>query len=151
MLRPGVRPDERRGHPTPDGAGEHDARVRRALVAQDRQERLGDSDLADDVDLELTTYLVEVDELERPAHGDAGVVHDATQLQVAEVVAHGVGCGFGLLSRRDVESDGRDERVVVDRGQVANGGEHMGAVPGEAFDDGPADPGRGASDEDCVG
>ena len=45
-----------------------------ARGADHRQERLGDRDLADDVDLELAPVLVQRHRLDRPGDGDAGVV-----------------------------------------------------------------------------
>jgi hypothetical protein len=50
---------------------------------QQRQKALDHRHLTDHVDLQLTTQLLEREELERRGHGDAGVVHEPGERAVA--------------------------------------------------------------------
>src|SRR5947209_8438577 len=71
-----VRPEERGRQATADRA---DVDNSPTGPAQCRQRRLGDGDLADEVDLQLSAPFVDRDELEGSAKGNAGVVDQSLE------------------------------------------------------------------------
>ena len=76
VLGGGIGSGERHRHSPADGGDEHDPPAR---GAQGGQQRLRDGDLAEHVDVELLAQVVRMDQLERAAVADAGVVDERVE------------------------------------------------------------------------
>ena len=125
-----------------------------ALAAADqRQERLGDGHLPDQVDFELLAEVGHRLELERPGLDDARVVHQAEETAIADRPPHelgrrGDGCIVGDLDgdRRELARGASHQCIAV--GVLAHAGENPKTLLGEQQRRGGADARRGAGDED---
>jgi len=120
-------------------------------AAQQRQQRLGDRVLADDVHLELAAQPLGGQELERRGHGDAGVVDQPREAALADLAADQRGGGRDRLGVGDVQQRGHHpiaelaaQRLGVLR--APHPGDHPVAVGGEPPHDGRADPLRRPGD-----
>src|SRR5262249_46913036 len=133
--------DERRADAPADRADVHDPP---AADAQRLEQRLGDGDQAEDVDLVLAADPVERDALEGPGDGDAGVVDEPGERAAADALRE----RGDLVRIGDVDDDRLDARIGgVQGGAVllaAYAGEHGEAAGGEAQRGDLADAGRGA-------
>ncbi len=65
--------------------------------------RLGDGNVGGQVDLDLASELLDRQRLQRPRHGDAGVVDKAVEAVALGLLANPQGGGGDLLGAGDVE------------------------------------------------
>jgi hypothetical protein len=141
-----IGPDERRAHPPADGADIDDAAARNSKL---RQERLRDPDLADHVDLQLTSQVVQRQELQRPGNGDAGVVDKATQARATRLAGDGLRRrGHGRLVRHidDQRRDaGRLSQLICVR-RLAHASEDTESHSGQPHSGRPPNARRSAGD-----
>ena len=151
-LGRGVGAYEGRGHAPADRAHVDDAPSR---DAEQRQHRLGHRDLADHVDLQLAAEISEGQELERPRHHDAGIVHEAGEPAASHHGGHRArrardGGGVGDVDRHRGE---QRRGLALQRGAVGrspDSGEDTPAQAIEAERAGRADAGGGPGDEHGV-
>ena len=120
VLRSRIRTKERQCAAPSDGAHENDAS---AAAAKRGEKRLQHGDLADDVDLELPTELIEGYELERSRNCDPSVVDQPLQLRPG-----------GIHSRRDLLGVGDVELERLDAAFAQFGG---GFLRPDATEDAP--------------
>ncbi len=125
-----------------------------ALVrAQHRQHRLGHGDVADQVDLELLADVVEVEELERPRVGAAGVVDERRRARAPRVrsrivsAAASIWVGVGDVEQQRLELAVRLRLHRLAVLGLADAGEDREAATRELQRRRPADAARGARDE----
>jgi hypothetical protein len=153
VLGGGVGGGEGHRHPSTNRGDEHDPPLRRA---QRRQHRLGDRNLAEHVDVELTLQILSLDQLQRATDPNARVVDQRVQAaarRARHLMHHPLG-GLGDLSRvghleRDRHHGARLglQREALARGRIAHAGEHRPSPVGEAQSGRTADTRRGACDE----
>jgi hypothetical protein len=114
---------------------------------------LSDGDLADEVDLELLAEVVDREQLERSSDRGPGVVDEAGEPRCAAIGLDALGRRRDRIRIGDVEDDrleavggdGRERRAIL---VAANRRENAVAASVEAQRRRPADPGRGAGDEE---
>ena len=142
MLRRRIRAEERQCAAPSDGAHENDAS---AAAAERGEKRLQHGDLADDVDLELPTQLVERHELERRRNRDPGVVDEPLELR-----PDGIHRCRDLLGVGDVEPERLDAAFAQLGGGLLRPDAAEDAPPGprEPERRGEPDAGRRPGDDD---
>ena len=140
---------EAKGHAPADGGDEHDPP---AGAAKRRQQRAGDGDLTEQVDVEQAAQVGFGDQLERTAEPDAGVVHERVQ-RPGRLLLDQYTSALDLRGVRHVELQGvyppgeRCPCELLADSHVAHAGEHRPAGRREGDRARPPNPARGARDQ----
>jgi hypothetical protein len=127
-----------RGDPAAHRADVDDAALPALLAAQQRgQQRLGDGDVAEQVDLEQASPLAHGQRLDRGVDGDPGVVHQGPQAG-ADTGPQGVDVvGLGDVEYHRLDAGGAQGRRVA---VAPDPGQHLETAAGQLAGGGRADP-----------
>ncbi|SVJ77407.1 Uncharacterised protein [Klebsiella pneumoniae] len=127
--------------------------ARRAATAQQRQDRPGHRELADQVDFQLAPQQVTGDAFQRRGNADPGVVHQAPEPGIADFLRHlrgGPANGFlvGDIDQQRADPAGRaGVRQALAILLAAHPGDHLETLFGQVQRGFPAEAAGGAGDQ----